>query len=149
MMPRTPINPIDISVGSRIRLRRTLMGMSQEQLGRQLGVTFQQVQKYEKGTNRVGASRLREIAQALGVSISYFFGEDRLAAVASERGPTAGILDVASILQSRDGIELNRAFIKIKNPETRRCIIHLTEVLAKADRSELRDEPAIHGSIAH
>lgn len=66
-------NPIDIHVGSRIRLRRTMLGMSQEKLGESLGITFQQIQKYEKGTNRVGASRLQNISQILNVPVSFFF----------------------------------------------------------------------------
>src|ERR1700709_2513327 len=66
-------NPIDIHVGSRIRLRRTMLGMSQEKLGESLGITFQQIQKYEKGTNRIGASRLQHIARVLAMPVSYFF----------------------------------------------------------------------------
>ncbi|RUY60953.1 XRE family transcriptional regulator, partial [Mesorhizobium sp. M7A.F.Ca.CA.001.13.1.1] len=66
-------NPIDIHVGSRIRLRRNMLGMSQEKLGENLGITFQQIQKYEKGTNRVGASRLQAIASILGVPVAFFF----------------------------------------------------------------------------
>ena len=66
-------NPIDIHVSSRIRLRRTMLGMSQEKLGEALGITFQQVQKYEKGTNRVGASRLQNISTTLNVPVSFFF----------------------------------------------------------------------------
>ena len=68
-------NPIDIHVGSRIRLRRTMLGMSQEKLGESLGITFQQIQKYEKGTNRVGASRLQNIASILNVPVSFFFDD--------------------------------------------------------------------------
>ena len=79
-------NPIDIHVGSRIRLRRTMLGMSQEKLGEALGITFQQVQKYEKGTNRVGASRLQNIAAILGVPVSFFF-EDAPATMARSPRP--------------------------------------------------------------
>src|SRR5579864_1004335 len=66
-------NPIDVHVGARVRLRRTLLGMSQEKLGQAIGLTFQQVQKYERGTNRIGASRLHELAQVLDVSVAFFF----------------------------------------------------------------------------
>ena len=126
-------NPIDIHVGSRIRLRRTMLGMSQEKLGEALGITFQQVQKYEKGTNRVGASRLQNISSILGVPVAFFF-ED----APGETGPdgTAGMQEssstfVVNFLSSNEGLQLNRAFVKIADPKVRRRIIDLVKVLAE------------------
>ncbi|MCK5746128.1 MAG: helix-turn-helix transcriptional regulator, partial [Oricola sp.] len=103
-------NPIDIHVGGRIRLRRTMLGMSQEKLGEQLGITFQQVQKYEKGTNRVGASRLQNIAAILGVPVAFFF-ED--APGDAGEGSTEGLSEnsstyVVNFLSSSEGLQLNR-----------------------------------------
>jgi transcriptional regulator with XRE-family HTH domain len=125
-------NPIDIHVGSRIRLRRTMLGMSQEKLGEALGITFQQVQKYEKGTNRVGASRLQNIAAILGVPVSFFF-ED----APGENGETSatGMSEnssayVVNFLSSSEGLQLNRAFVKISDPRVRRRIIDLVKALA-------------------
>lgn len=123
-------NPIDIHVGGRIRLRRNMLGMSQEKLGEQLGITFQQIQKYEKGTNRVGASRLQAIASILEVSPSFFF-ED----VPGHSGP-AGLAEdnqtsyVVDFLSSAEGLQLNRAFVRIGDPKVRRKIIDLVRTLA-------------------
>ena len=108
-------NPIDIHVGSRIRLRRTMLGMSQEKLGENLGITFQQIQKYEKGTNRVGASRLQNISSILNVPVSFFF-ED---APGDGSGNQPGMAEASSsnyvvdFLSSSEGLQLNRAFVKI------------------------------------
>jgi transcriptional regulator with XRE-family HTH domain len=125
-------NPIDIHVGSRIRLRRTMLGMSQEKLGESLGITFQQVQKYEKGTNRVGASRLQNIASILNVPVSFFFedapddGVPPAAAGLEENSSTY----VVNFLSSSEGLQLNRAFVKIADPKVRRRIIDLVKSLA-------------------
>lgn len=124
-------NPIDIHVGSRIRLRRTMMGMSQEKLGESLGITFQQIQKYEKGTNRVGASRLQNIAGILNVPVSFFF-ED---APGSEADLSGGMAEtstgyVVNFLSSSEGLQLNRAFVNISDPKVRRRIIDLVKSLA-------------------
>lgn len=125
-------NPIDIHVGGRIRLRRTMLGMSQEKLGEQLGITFQQVQKYEKGTNRVGASRLQNIAAILGVPVAFFFedapgdGGDAASGGMNESSSTY----VVNFLSSAEGLQLNRAFVKIADPKVRRRIIDLVKVLA-------------------
>lgn len=131
-------NPIDIHVGSRIRLRRTMLGMSQEKLGESLGITFQQIQKYEKGTNRVGASRLQNISSILNVPVSFFFEDapgDHLA--------TPGGLEEASssnyvvdFLSSSEGLQLNRAFVKIADPKVRRRIVDLVKTLAADADSE-------------
>ncbi len=126
-------NPIDIHVGSRIRLRRTMLGMSQEKLGESLGITFQQIQKYEKGTNRVGASRLQNISSILNVPVSFFF-EDAPGDV-----PVSGGLQensssyVVDFLSSSEGIQLNRAFVKIGDVKVRRKVIDLVKALASEE----------------
>lgn len=125
-------NPIDIHVGGRIRLRRTMMGMSQEKLGEQLGITFQQVQKYEKGTNRVGASRLQNIAAILGVPVSFFFEDAPGDSVTPEAGGMSESSSsyVVNFLSSAEGLQLNRAFVRISDPKVRRRIIDLVKALA-------------------
>jgi len=128
-------NPIDVHVGSRVRLRRTMLGMSQEKLGESLGITFQQIQKYEKGTNRVGASRLQQIARVLSTPVSFFF-ED---APGQPEGGPSGFAEgdstnyVVDFLSSSEGLQLNRAFIKIKDPKVRRKIIEMVRALANED----------------
>jgi len=125
-------NPIDAHVGTRVRLRRMLLGMSQEKLGECLGLTFQQVQKYEKGVNRIGASRLFDIAQVLGVPVQFFYDEAPLVPGASAAGfseqPTESY--VIDFLTSREGLELNKAFVKIHDPAVRRAIVDLVRSLA-------------------
>lgn len=124
-------NPIDIHVGSRIRLRRNMLGMSQERLGESLGITFQQIQKYEKGTNRVGASRLQAIASILGVPVAFFF-ED---APGRENETPSGLAEessgafVVDFLNSAEGLQLNRAFARIGDQRVRRKIIDLVKAL--------------------
>ncbi|MBP2572419.1 transcriptional regulator with XRE-family HTH domain [Agrobacterium tumefaciens] len=130
-------NPIDIHVGSRIRLRRTMNGMSQERLGDSLGITFQQIQKYERGTNRVGASRLQNIANVLNVPVAFFF----------EGAPEndANILDANALqrdhfqtfLSSPEGFRLNCEFVKIMDPKVRHRIIEMVRAIAaeNGDRS--------------
>jgi len=126
-------NPIDIHVGGRIRLRRNMLGMSQEKLGEHLGITFQQIQKYEKGTNRVGASRLQAIASILEVPVSFFF-EDAPGGTGSEgfseENQTSYVVD---FLSSTEGLQLNRAFVRISDPKVRRKIIDLVRTLANED----------------
>ena len=129
-------NPIDVHVGGRVRLRRMLLGMSQEKLGESLGLTFQQVQKYEKGSNRIGASRLFDLARILGVNIQYFFeelvgGEDHVANGAPGFSEPAGDDHMVEFLNSREGIELNRAFSRIEDPRARRAILELVRSLAE------------------
>jgi transcriptional regulator with XRE-family HTH domain len=128
-------NPIDIHVGSRVRLRRTMLGMSQEKLGEQLGITFQQIQKYEKGANRIGASRLQEIASVLNTPISFFF-EDA-PSTGARRGQGFAESESASyvvdFLSSSEGLQLNRAFIRIKDPKVRRKIVEMVKTLAHED----------------
>lgn len=125
-------NPIDIHVGSRIRLRRNMLGMSQEKLGEGLGITFQQIQKYEKGTNRVGASRLQAISSVLGVPVSFFF-ED---APGQQAGGAPGLAEdsstsyVVDFLNSAEGLQLNRSFVKISDSKVRKKIIDLVKALS-------------------
>ena len=127
-------NPMDIHVGSRVRLRRMLLGMSQEKLGDHLGLTFQQVQKYEKGINRIGASRLFDLSKTLGVPINYFY-EDApvtgpgLAEDQSDYGEKTGESSVFDFLSTREGLELNKAFVKITDARVRRTIVELVRNL--------------------
>lgn len=124
-------NPIDIHVGSRVRLRRMMLGMSQEKLGEYLGITFQQIQKYEKGTNRIGASRLQHIATSLKVPVSFFFedapGTPDEGAGFGETKPTSYVVD---FLSSSEGLSLNKAFVRIREPKVRKRIVDLVRTLA-------------------
>jgi transcriptional regulator with XRE-family HTH domain len=130
-------NPVDKHVGERVRMRRMLLGMSQERLGEHLGLTFQQVQKYEKGVNRIGASRLFDLAQVLGVPIQYFY-ESMSAATSGHLG-VPGFADkpgdtyVADFLSSRDSVELNKAFARITDPRIRRSIVDMVRSIAGED----------------
>jgi transcriptional regulator with XRE-family HTH domain len=130
-------NPIDVHVGSRVRFRRMLLGMSQEKLGEKLGLTFQQIQKYEKGINRIGASRLFDLAQVLGVSVQFFYEEvaaaDAQPMLAQGFAETPGENSIVEFLRSRDGLELNRAFVRITDPKARRAIVDLVRSLANDD----------------
>ena len=117
-MPDQP-HPVDLHVGARVRQRRMLVGMSQEQLGRKLGLTFQQVQKYEKGANRISASRLAEIASVLSTAPTYFFDAMPDAnGVAPGGEESSG--DMEGFLSSSDGLRLNRAFNRIEDPSAKR-----------------------------
>src|SRR6202007_1933189 len=115
MVKKTP-NPTDKHVGSRVRMRRMMLAMSQEKLGDALGLTFQQVQKYEKGTNRIGASRLQQIAHILQVPVSFFFEDLPLPSEAlSEEGAY-----IDDFLATSDGLSLTKYFMCIKDPKLRR-----------------------------
>jgi len=124
-------NPIDCHVGTRVRMRRMMLGLSQEKLGEALGLTFQQVQKYEKGTNRIGASRLQQIAYVLQVPVAFFF-ED---APGSKQRPD-DIMDapspnyVSDFLASADGLSLAKAFLRIQEPKLRRRVVALVGAIA-------------------
>lgn len=123
-------NPIDTHVGSRVRLRRMLIGMSQERLGEQMGLTFQQIQKYEKGVNRIGASRLLNLSQILDVPVQFFFDGapiDGDEATGAENGESF----IYDFVNSREGLELNRAFVRIADPRVRRSVIDLVRSLAE------------------
>ncbi len=123
-------NPIDVHVGSRVRLRRMLLGMSQEKLGEHLGLTFQQIQKYEKGINRIGASRLFDLARVLGVPVQFFYEElptaDGVAGFADRPAESYAV----EFLGSREGLELNKAFARITDPRVRRSIVELVRAYA-------------------
>jgi transcriptional regulator with XRE-family HTH domain len=130
-------NPIDVHVGSRVRFRRMLLGMSQERLGEKLGLTFQQIQKYEKGINRIGASRLFDLAQVLGVPVQFFY-EEAPAAEPSQLVPDgfaerSADNSIVEFLRSRDGLELNKAFVRISDAKARRAIVDLVRSLANDD----------------
>jgi transcriptional regulator with XRE-family HTH domain len=122
---------IDVLVGARLRFRRMMVGMSQEALGDALGVTFQQIQKYEKGHNRIGAGRLFQISRVLGVPVGYFFEDappaERAAAAAGGEG---AVPDPLSFVASQEGLELNLAFSQIADGATRRKIVDLVRTLA-------------------
>ena len=129
---KKPPNPIDVHVGSRVRLRRMLVGMSQEKLGEQLSLTFQQVQKYEKGTNRIGASRLFQISRILSVPVQFFYDDmseamPRPAAGFSEADGAENVMDFVS---SNEGLALNRSYTRIKDPTLRRRVLDLIRTLA-------------------
>ena len=123
-------NPADVHVGARVRLRRTMLGMSQEKLGEALGLTFQQVQKYERGANRVGASRLWEMSRVLDVPVSYFFEE-----LDGEPGTPSREMPEPEVdpMTKRETLELVRAYYKISDPAVRRRIFELTKALARAN----------------
>lgn len=127
-------NPIDVHVGTRVRLRRMLLGMSQEKLGEHLGLTFQQVQKYEKGVNRIGASRLFDLARVLGVPVQFFYDEAPGEIAGGYAAP--GLAErpaesyVVEFLSTREGLELNKAFVRISDPKVRRSVVDLVRSLS-------------------
>lgn len=133
MAKKTP-NPIDKHVGSRVRMRRMMLSMSQEKLGDALGLTFQQVQKYEKGTNRIGASRLQQISNILSVPVAFFF--EGAPHAGGHSGGHSGLGEapspayVSDFLATSDGLALTKAFMKIKNAKLRRRIVDLVEHIA-------------------
>ena len=126
-------NAIDVYVGSRVRMRRLLLGLSQERLADQIGVTFQQVQKYEKGMNRIGASRLQKIAEVLSASPSYFFQQDDAPLTLEGLEMQQKADPVSEFLRSKEGLMLNRAFLKISDPQIREKIVSLVKAMAQAE----------------
>ncbi len=130
-------NPVDTHVGSRVRLRRMLLGISQERLGESMGLTFQQVQKYEKGVNRIGASRLFQISKILDVPVQFFFEEAPHADGAPARGMAEADSEtfILEFLNSREGLELNRAFVKIANSKVRKSVVDLVRALSASESS--------------
>jgi len=137
MIAKKAPNPIDKHVGSRVRMRRMMLNMSQEKLGDALGLTFQQVQKYEKGTNRIGASRLQQISQILQVPVSFFFdgaphvpGAPRSDGVAEAPSPAY----VSDFLATSDGLALTKAFMRISDTKLRRRIVELVEQIATSEK---------------
>jgi transcriptional regulator with XRE-family HTH domain len=126
-----PPNPTDKHVGSRVRMRRLMLSMSQEKLGEALGLTFQQVQKYEKGTNRISASRLQQMSNILQVPIPFFFeGLSRTSAASKGMSETPSPTYVSDFLATSDGLSLTKAFMQIKDPKLRRRIVNLAEEIA-------------------
>jgi len=131
-------SPIDVHVGSRVRLRRTLLGMSQEKLGEALGLTFQQVQKYERGVNRIGASRLFDLARVLDVPISFFFDDlpTEMGGMALNRSrPNLGMAEDQGrfddeTLHRRETLELVRAYYRITDPAVRKKVFDLIKTLS-------------------
>ena len=133
MMAKVP-NPVDKHVGGRVRMRRMMLSMSQETLGDELGLTFQQVQKYEKGINRISASRLQALSQILQVSVPFFFdGAPTLPGAPVGAGATTFPNYVNDFLSSSDGLALTKAFVRIKEPKLRRCIALLVQEIVGAD----------------
>ena len=126
-------NPIDRHVGNRVRMRRIVLGISQQKLGAALDVSFQQVQKYEKGSNRIGASRLQDISRILEVAPAYFFdgaaaaGPAALGGFAEEKSSDY----VVDFISTTEGLHLNRAFARIRDPKVRRHLVEL--IVATAD----------------
>ena len=130
-MAKKQPSSVDAHVGSRVRLRRMLIGMSQEKLGELLGLTFQQVQKYEKGANRIAASRLLEISVALDLSVSQFY--EGLSSVRGAKAQDAqrGLVD--RMLATPDGRDMARLFVSIESPRLRRRIVGLAQALAEEE----------------
>lgn len=131
-MVKSSPDPVDIHVGARVRLRRTLLGMSQEKLGKALGLTFQQVQKYERGANRIGSSRLFQLSKILDVSVSFFFDEMTTDTTKKADGMAEGNKQVFEVdkLSRRETLELVRAYYKITDPSVRKKILKWLRLLA-------------------
>jgi transcriptional regulator with XRE-family HTH domain len=131
-MNRTP-NPIDKHVGARLKMRRVTVGMSQSKLGEALNITFQQIQKYEKGSNRIGAGRLQELARVLCVPPAFFFeGAPASGAPATGFAEPESSTYVADFLSTAEGLQLNRSFALIRDPKVRKRIIELVSSLAQS-----------------
>jgi transcriptional regulator with XRE-family HTH domain len=130
-VPKKQTNPIDIQVGNRVRIRRMLIGMSQEKLGDLLGLTFQQVQKYEKGVNRIGAGRLYEVARILNVPVDFFYE-----GVASSGPDPESAPPVMEFVSSGEGLQLALAFMKIKDVRVRKRMLDLVKSLAEEEEQK-------------
>ncbi len=134
---------VDAHVGSRVRLRRKLLGMSQARLGEAVRLTFQQIQKYERGTNRIGSSRLYQFSQVLDVPVSFFF--DDMPAEIAARGPglaeAAGVAFEADHLARRETLELVRAYYRISDPVVRKCLFELVKAIAGTSRRTMGRPP--------
>jgi transcriptional regulator with XRE-family HTH domain len=139
MMSTKAPNPVDKYVGSRVRMRRIMLGMSQEKLGEALGLTFQQVQKYEKGTNRVGASRIQQISEILQVPVSFLFEGGPSGTPAADGFPEAtSPAYVSDFLATSEGLALTRAFTRITDAKLRRSIVELVEQIAAREGPDKR-----------
>ena len=132
-------NPVDKYVGSRVRMRRIMLGMSQEKLGEALGLTFQQVQKYEKGTNRVGASRIQQISEILQVPVSFLFEGGPGGTISAEASAKAtSPAYVSDFLATSEGLALTRAFTRITDAKLRRSIVDMVEQIAAREGPDKR-----------
>jgi transcriptional regulator with XRE-family HTH domain len=131
MSTKTP-NAIDIHVGSRLRMRRVMLGLSQEKLAAAFGLTFQQVQKYEKGVNRMGSSRLQQAAHILDVSVPFFFDGAPGGHKLEEDAPSSAYVN--EFVSSEDGLRLIKAFMRIARPAVRSRIVNVVQEIAAADR---------------
>jgi len=135
-VPKKQANPIDIQVGNRVRIRRMLIGMSQERLGDLLGLTFQQVQKYEKGVNRIGAGRLFEMARILNVPVDFFY--EGVNAHTGQAGAADGeSAPVMEFVSSGEGLQLSLAFMKIKDAKVRKRVLDLVKSLAEEEAQKV------------
>jgi transcriptional regulator with XRE-family HTH domain len=126
-------NPIDVRIGARLRLRRNMLGLSQEKLGEAIGLTFQQVQKYERGANRIGASRLHELSRVLDVPVSFFFDDTdpvRAPAMGGFAEPAAEAFESSDPLRKQETVELVRAYFSIEDAVVRRRLLDLAKALA-------------------
>jgi transcriptional regulator with XRE-family HTH domain len=132
-MPRDGMHPTDAHVGQRVRTRRLMLGMSQTELADALGLSFQQVRKYEKGANRIGAGRLQHVAQILKMPVLSFF--EGLPEDEQRRAPTDApdAQYVADYLATSDGLNLTKAFMQIRDPKLRRSIVNLVEQIADSE----------------
>ena len=126
---KTP-NPVDMHVGSRVRMRRMMLGISQEKLANALGLSFQQVQKYEKGANRIGASRLEHISRFLQVPVAFFFeGASDAAAVATTEEDARSLALMNDFVSSPEGLRLVQSFVQIEDADVRRRIVALVQAI--------------------
>lgn len=133
-------NPVDVHVGARVRLRRTLLGLSQEKLGEAIGLTFQQVQKYERGANRIGSSRLYDLSRVLDVPVSFFFEDMPAAVAAGTPAQRRGMAEEKTAYEpdpmaKRETLELVRAYYRIKDPRVRKRLFEMTKALGNAAES--------------
>jgi transcriptional regulator with XRE-family HTH domain len=136
-MPKNGPHPTDKQVGGRVRMRRMMLGRSQTQLGEALGITFQQVQKYEKGTNRISASRLQHISEILRVEVPFFFeGSLRAGGEHHAQAGASSAQFVSDYLATSDGLRLTKAFMQIPNARLRRSIVDLVESIAGPEESQ-------------
>jgi len=141
-MIKSKPEPVDVHVGSRVRLRRTLLGMSQDKLGKALSLTFQQIQKYERGANRIGSSRLYKLSQVLDVSVSFFFDDMPAEITGKASGMAEGGKQSFEVgqLSRRETLELVRAYYKIKDPSVRKKLFEMVKALGKSSLSIESDE---------
>ncbi len=131
-------HPIDVHVGARVKLRRLILGMSQEALGKSLGLTFQQIQKYEKGVNRIGASRIFELSRLLDVPIQYFYDDYGDAGVVSAPGFAENDVgeNFMQLVSSPEGVELCRHYAEIKDPKVKKRVLDLVKTIAETEREK-------------